>query len=174
MKNGKIILVLGGARSGKSSFASRLAGKMSAEVIYIAAAQALDKEMQSRISMHKKTRNRNWHTIEEPHSLQNIKQILKKNKGLILFECLTLFVSNLLCKGIKEKEILSGIKDFFMFLKKENRAAVFVSNEIGWSIVPDNKMARDFRDIQGRVNQLAADKANEVYLVVAGIPMRVK
>lgn len=170
----KLILVTGGARSGKSRFACELADRSSERVTYIAAAQSLDNEMSERILLHKKNRNKNWRTIEEPKDLERIKELLAKNDEVILFECLTLLVSNMLCSGIKEKYILNKIKGFLEFFKKQNNCAVFVTNEVGCGIVPDNRIARDFRDIQGRVNQLAADLADEVYLVVAGIGVKIK
>ena len=184
MKNGKLILILGGARSGKSRFAVDTARKLSSRVVYIATAQALDEEMQQRIRMHKKNRIRNWRTIEEPTDLERIRKLLGKKDKWILFECLTLLVSNLMCKcmkvlsvkgeGLREKEIINKIRNFIKFLRKEKKGAIFVSNEMGCGIVPDNAVARDFRDIHGRVNQLVAELADEVYFVIAGIGVRIK
>ncbi len=170
----KLILILGGARSGKSNFAKRLVSEYSEEVIYIAIAQAKDKEMQRRIKSHKKNRPKRWKVIEEPKDLKRIKILIDKTCGVILFECLTLFVSNLSQEGIKEKNILSEIEGFIEFLRKKSKCAVFVSNEVGCGIVPDNAIARGFRDMHGRANQLVAELADEVYFVVAGIGVRIK
>ncbi len=170
----KLILVLGGARSGKSRFANNLASKLSEKITYIATAQALDEEMQERIKTHKKNRSKSWKTIEEPKDLERVRNLLKKSDKVILFECLTLWVSNLFCTGVKEKDIVAKIKDFVRFLKKEDKQCIFVSNEVGCGIVPDNASGRDFRDIQGRLNQLVAASADEVYFVVAGIGMKIK
>ena len=192
---GKLILILGGARSGKSRFAGNLACKFSKKIIYIAAAQALDEEMIQRIAKHKKNRSKNWKTIEEPKDLERIKRLLTKSESgvkrslpegdkVILFECLTLWVSNFMHEdtkglrvkgqGLREKEIIDKIKNFIKFLRKEKKTSIFVSNEVGCGIVPDNSSARDFRDIQGRVNQLVAELADEVYFVVAGIGVKIK
>jgi len=170
----KLILVIGGARSGKSRFAIKLADGLSGSVVYIATAQPFDKEMIERIKLHKKNRNKSWKTIEEPRDLEKIKKLLSKNDKVILFECLTLLISNLLSCGVKEKNILSRFKAFLKDLKTGTRQIIVVSNEVGWGIVPENNLARDFRDVQGRANQLVAELADEVYFIVAGIVNKIK
>lgn len=169
----KIILVLGAARSGKSSYATELA-KRYKKVAFIATCQGLDEEMKERIIRHRKDRPKGWKTFEEPKELTR----LLKNTGdafdCIIIDCLTLLVSNLVLCGHKEKEILNIAGDILAQLNRKKAKAIIVSNEVGLGIVPANKLSRDFRDIAGKVNQIIAKSAESVVFMVAGIPLKVK
>ena len=171
----KIIFILGGARSGKSTFAVKLAkdsGKK--KIAFIATGEALDKEMEKRIMLHKKSRPGNFKTFEE---LCDVDELLKKITGkfdVIIIDCLTLFVSNLLLKKYEEEKIYKKMSNILALLKKMNAKTIIISNEVGLGIVPDNKLGRDFRDIAGKVNQLVAQKANNVFFMVSGLPWRIK
>ncbi|MDO9289139.1 MAG: bifunctional adenosylcobinamide kinase/adenosylcobinamide-phosphate guanylyltransferase [Thermodesulfovibrionales bacterium] len=166
-----ITFIIGGARSGKSSFAVSEALKLKGRKAYIASAEALDGEMKERIKKHKKDRGDGWDTYEEPI---RISEVLKKIEGqysVILLDCLTLWLSNLM---MNEKNIEQEIENFIHSLFTVHCSLFIVSNEVGMGIVPENEMARRFRDMAGMLNQRVAEIADEVYLVVSGIPVKIK
>jgi len=172
---GKIIFILGGARSGKSSFALKLAKKSKKrKVAFIATAQARDREMGKRILLHRLARPSNFKTFEEALNLSGLLKKISSGFDVIIIDCLTLFVSNLMLKRFKEKEILEEIDKVLAMLKKTNTKAIIVSNEVGLGIVPQTKLGRNFRDIAGKVNQAVAKKADNVFFMVSGLPWRVK
>jgi adenosylcobinamide kinase/adenosylcobinamide-phosphate guanylyltransferase len=158
----------------ESIYAQELAAKLGKKIVYIATGEGLDKEMEKRIKKHKRTRKTSWKTIEEPKNINKVILNLKGRKISVLIDCLTLLTSNLLLEGLKEREILRKIRDLLKTLKKKKFQAILVSNEVGLGIVPDNKLGRDFRDILGRVNQIVAQAAEEVYFMVSGLPVKVK
>lgn len=182
-----IYLVTGGVRSGKSRFAEQLVLRLEQEsagekvpgaaksacpeprVVYIATAQAGDEEMAARIKRHRERRPQDWKTIEEPIYISSV---LDAHRGCtVLIDCLTLWVGNLLTSNISwEAETEKLLKS----LARATSPVVLVSNEVGWGIVPENELARQFRDVAGLVNQRIAEVAHEVYLMVAGIPLKVK
>lgn len=169
------VFVLGGARSGKSSFALKLASSCGCEGTraYIATAEALDSEMVERIEEHRKTRGKEWITIEEP--LQVEKRITGgRGFSVILIDCLTLWLTNLVGGGRSDGEILKETEELASACKDCGAFVIAVSNEVGLGLVPENPMGRRFRDLAGRANQLFADKADEVYLVTSGIPLKIK
>jgi adenosylcobinamide kinase/adenosylcobinamide-phosphate guanylyltransferase len=173
---GKLILILGGARSGKSSFAVAQAKKLSSRqsgVVYVATASALDEEMKRRIERHKKRRPSSWKTIEERKDISKILAKLGK-ASIVIVDCLTILISNLLLSGEREIATLKKIKQFFRTLKRRNLTTLIVSNEVGMGIVPENRLGRTFRDIAGQTNQIVAKLADEVYLLEAGIPVKIK
>ncbi len=184
MKNAEMILVLGGARSGKSSFAETLAKNSERGVVYVATSEVKDEEMALRVKKHREQRPQHWRTVEEPlHPEEKLKDILGPSE-IVLMDCLTLWVSNLLLHrdlpypqaGFEDKEeyIINKVNSWLEFLHKSNIGAVLVSNEVGWGIVPDNSLARAYRDIAGRVNRLCATRASKVFLTVAGLPVEIK
>jgi adenosylcobinamide kinase/adenosylcobinamide-phosphate guanylyltransferase len=171
----KITFVLGGARSGKSRFALEIAKKYnSKKTAFVATSEALDKEMGERIAIHKKTRPKEWKTFEEPILVSLILRKIVNKYEVIILDCLTLFVSNLLLKDYKETEIEEEINKILSIFKSTNVKVIIVSNEVGLGIVPENKLAREFRDIAGRVNQIVAKKSNDVHFMISGIPWRIK
>src|SRR3989338_5184 len=151
---GKITFIIGGARSGKSRYALSLAKKEKTKrVAFIAACQPFDEEMKRRISLHRKNRPTGWQTFEEPYKLSSL---LRKNSGrfdVVLIDCVTLLVSNLLLKNLSEGAIMEEIGKLLAALKKNKGKAIIVSNELGLGIVPGNKLARSFMDVAGMVNQ---------------------
>ncbi|MEH6526317.1 MAG: bifunctional adenosylcobinamide kinase/adenosylcobinamide-phosphate guanylyltransferase [Sneathiella sp.] len=167
----ELTLILGGARSGKSRFAEDLVIQTALPRIYLATAQAYDEEMTSRISNHRSERGENWVTVEEPLNLLQALQEYSSVTNIVLVDCLTLWVSNLMGEGYSvEKaidQLIDGSHDF-------RGSIVFVSNEVGQGIVPENAMAREFRDHAGRLHQRLAEKANSVYFVTAGLARKLK
>lgn len=173
------IFITGGVRSGKSKFAEKLAGELDGKVIYLATAQALDTEMEERIKRHKQRRPIEWTTIEEP--LKVVPVIDEFQSGTtILIDCLTLLLSNLFFKyenlttDCQEQTIDAQIADLAETVNRSSANIIIVSNEIGFGVVPENDVARRFRDIAGNANQTIAAACNEVYLMVSGIPVRIK
>lgn len=179
---GKIILVTGGARSGKSSFAEQLALKLGGgRAAYIATAQIFDDEMAYRVKIHRSRRGDTWQTFEAPFDAEEKILAAGKNFGAILFDCVTIYVSNFLCAANLEDEAklcdeLRGLIQKLIDAAKDSEAAVtiFVTNEVGAGIVPENKLARRFRDLAGLANQMLAANADKVYLTVAGLAVDVK
>lgn len=164
-------LVLGGARSGKSHFAESLVTQADLQRVYLATAQAYDEEMKKKISNHQNSRGDRWITIEEP---LNLLEALNQNSSLdnvILVDCLTLWISNLMGDGQSVDTAIDLLVDGLPLM---NGPIVFVSNEVGQGIVPDNAMAREFRDHAGRLHQRLADVANSVYFVTAGLAQKLK
>src|SRR5262245_11641617 len=165
-----VTLVIGGARSGKSRYAEGLIEKEPAPWIYLATAEAHDKEMADRIAEHRARRDRNWQTIEAPHDLAGALGAVPP-RSAVLVDCLTLWLSNRL---LADADIDREIDDLERALAFHDGAVVAVSNDVGSGIVPDNALARRFRDLQGVLNQRIAAKASPVVLMVAGLPLAVK
>ncbi len=163
-----ILLVLGGARSGKSRYAESLA---KGQKYYIATGQAFDEEMQERIAAHRAQRGGGWNTLEAPlRVVDTLKEIDGKGR-FILIDCLTIWIGNLM----HEKwDVLAEVEKFFAVLVQAKARVVIVSNEVGLGIVPDNALAREFRDLQGYANQRVAQAADEVVFIAAGLPLLLK
>lgn len=161
-------LVTGGARSGKSAFAERLVRLAPAPHGYIATAEAWDDEMRDRIARHRQDRGPDWHTIEAPLDLPGA---LDQAEGAVLIDCATLWLTNHLLAGHDPDDATAGL---LATLGRHPAPVVIVSNEVGWGIVPDNALARRFRDAQGRLNQQLAAQADLVVAVIAGLPLALK
>jgi len=181
MHRGKLIFITGGARSGKSNFAEKMAVGLGKLVAYLATAQPLDEEMAFRIKKHKIRRPTNWETYEESIKISELVSRLGLEKEVILIDCLTLLTSNLLLRkedkveDLKwQEEILLEIKKLAGVCYKVPAQVIIVSNEVGMGLVPDNSLGRVYRDILGRANSTIADKADEVFLMVSGIPLKIK
>jgi adenosylcobinamide kinase / adenosylcobinamide-phosphate guanylyltransferase len=171
-KAGRIIFVIGGAKSGKSTFALEKAGAFPGRKAYIATAQPFDDEMKERIEKHQARRGSEWDTFEEPTMMAHVLRRIGDGYGAGVIDCLTLWLSNLL---IGSEDLEEEVDAFLAFLKSGNYPTLFiVSNEVGMGIVPDNALARRFRDRAGYLNQQVAGIADEVYLVAAGIPLKIK
>lgn len=169
-----LILVLGGARAGKSTFALRLAKEHAGEgsVCFIATAQAFDDEMSQRIARHREERPAHWNTIEEPYQLDDA-LIKALDSDVAIVDCLTLFVSNWLLRS-DELTLQEVSKRFVASVRSHTQTVIVVSNEVGLGLVPETPLGRSFRDLLGRINQQFAEAADEVYLLVAGLPLRLK
>jgi len=170
----KIIFITGGVRSGKSQFALELAQKFPGRKAYLATAQPLDREMAERIRRHKGNRPRDWQTLEEPLRVSAILGEKGDHFGLILIDCLTLWISNGLTAHWTEKKFLQEAERLCKACRDTRCSLIIVSNEVGLGIVPDNPSARMFRDLSGLIHQKVAQQADEVYFMVAGIPLQLK
>lgn len=164
------LLVLGGARSGKSRHAQAIAEAAGGQRVFIATAQAFDAEMRDRIARHRADRDGAWRTVEAPLLLPEA--IMAEDRaGVILVDCLTLWASNLL---LAEADIDAATDTLVDCIAAAQARIVFVSNEVGQGIVPDNALARRFRDIAGMLNQRIAAAVTQVDFVIAGLPQRIK
>lgn len=210
----ELILVTGGARSGKSTFAQELAIERASlrpaqQVVYLATALAGDAEMRRRIELHRHNRPARWLTLEEPWDLAAAFAAIPPQSGVVLVDCLTVWLGNVLMRSGRagegtaaeavfswdaagsgeqgkgdfafkaaeaalEKEVYSQVNRFLELAQQGGYTAIFVANEVGWGIVPEYYLGRLFRDLAGRVNQQVAAHATLVYLVVAGIPLKLK
>jgi adenosylcobinamide kinase / adenosylcobinamide-phosphate guanylyltransferase len=169
----KIIFITGGARSGKSTYASRDASAVSGNKAYIATAEALDEEMRDRIENHKKQRGKDWHTYEEPLRIAEVIQETDGKYTAIVIDCLTLWLSNIVHSRLNINQEIAKLIETLRTADHTSHIYL-VSNEVGMGIVPENEMARRFRDMAGILNQKVAEISDEVYLLVAGIPMKIK
>lgn len=179
--SGKIILVTGGARSGKSTFAEKYAAASGQRVSYIATAQVYDSEMQTRVALHRERRPPNWRTYEAPYADENTITEAAAQSDIVLFDCLTLYTTNLMLAADipasqinRQEYILRRLDGLLNAARNTNRIFIFVTNEVGLGIVPDNPLAREYRDIAGWVNQKTAAVADEVYIVISGLPVELK
>lgn len=191
-------LITGGARSGKSTFAELLAAQAKRPVIYIATAQIWDGEMALRIKKHQEQRPSSWQLIEEPLNVRDTLIQLKDVDGVILLDCVTLWLTNLLLAGQAElsnqvdqsstsdlqsdpriythvePKLLATVQDVAQLAQEIKPQVIFVTNEVGQGIVPENPLARAYRDLAGRSNHILARSADHVYMVVAGLPIELK
>lgn len=180
----KLILITGGIKSGKSRFAEEMAQGLSRKVLYIATAQALDLEMKSKISLHQERRPDHWITVEEPYDIKNAIEANSDNSNVILIDCIPMLISNLIfslggsdCDEISQivrQAIFDKIQAFAVVAKEVNADVIVVSNEIGLTLVAENKLARHFQEVIGESNQMIATYADEVYMIVSGCPMQIK
>lgn len=175
-----LILVTGGCRSGKSRYAQTLAESQSDKRYYIASCPVVDDEMKERIDIHQQERkDKGWQTIEEElHIANTIKKC--EEGGVILIDCLTLWINNLMYQSekddvvLKESNIVTRSLNIIATSKDYNGTVIAVTNEVGLGIVPDNKLSRQFRDFSGRCNCTFAEQADEVVFMVSGIANKIK
>lgn len=169
------ILIIGGAKSGKSRIALNFCNGLNRKKIFVATAQALDDEMRERIRRHKEGRGGEWITVEEPiHIIEKIREFDKPDT-VILVDCLTLWISNLfMAHGDSLQHVHESIDAFIEQLPRIKGTVVIVSNEVGMGIVPENNLARSYRDVAGSLNQRVAQAAQKVIAVMAGLPVVLK
>ena len=181
----QIILCSGGARSGKSEFAERLALATKGPNAYVATGQAFDEEMVDRINKHQERRGKIWNNFEVPLHLADEWENISQSADVILIDCLTMFTTNHMMaygsiRGQEdanrlEQTILTELDTLLDSIQScEGKTVIFVTNEIGLGIVPDNKLARYFRDIAGRVNRAVASVADKLYLTISGVTIELK
>ncbi len=172
------ILITGGARSGKSRFATELAGKLGERVLFVATATAGDEEMRQRIEKHQRERPASWRTLETPLDVGDKMAEAIGDAEVVIVDCLTLLVNNVLGRhsdaAAAETAVNREIDGIGQCIRESNASFVVVTNEVGLGIVPANEMGRLYRDLLGKTNQAIAEIVDEVYLLVAGQPLRIK
>jgi adenosylcobinamide kinase/adenosylcobinamide-phosphate guanylyltransferase len=186
-----MIVVTGGSRSGKSSYAERLANDLGSSILYIATAAVTDEEMEERIKKHRERRPETWETYEGYRQLDEVFRNAEGKYDGILLDCVTTMVTNLMfdelgeaayedlhCHSVDfkmiEEKIIREFEHLSETIKKQKTEVILVTNELGMGIVPETLLGRVFRDIAGRVNQIIARHADSVYLVVSGIDLKIK
>ena len=170
----KITFIIGGARSGKSRHAQELARGCGAGIVFIATGEAKDEEMERRIRIHRDERPQQWATVEEPRDLAAAVRGVTAGTSFVIIDCLTLWVSNLVCSGAAREAVEDAIRGVVRELKAIQARSIVISNEVGMGIVPENRLARMFRDLSGEANELLASVADEIHVVFAGIPLKLK
>ena len=174
----KIILLLGGARSGKSAYAQELAGLAGGSVLFCATAEPLDDEMQSRIGKHRVSRPPGWETVEAGRDIGRALGQRASQYDTIIIDCITILVANVMGDGSEaekaESSVGAEILSLIALLKRKQSNYILVSNEAGSGLVPDNRLGRLYRDELGKANQKLAAVSDEVYLLTAGIPLKLK
>jgi adenosylcobinamide kinase/adenosylcobinamide-phosphate guanylyltransferase len=168
----KIVFILGGARSGKSTFALQEASGVEGKKAFIATAEALDDEMRLRINNHKKERGKGWVTFEEPLYISRLMQDVRNSHDVVLIDCLTLWLSNIMHVGF---DINETVGEFINVISQDSSALLYiVSNEVGMGLVPETELARIYRDNLGYINRKVAEAATDVSFLAAGIPLKIK
>lgn len=172
----RLTLILGGARSGKSSFAEALAQKRGGDdVLFVATAEARDEEMRARIAHHRAVRQAGWQTLEAP---REIVRVLKSNAraNVVLLDCATLWVSNVILadETAATETMMRQVDELLAWYRASASEMIIVSNEVGMGIVPAYELGRAYRDLLGTVNRKLAEAADEVFLLVAGLPVEIK
>lgn len=171
----QMVYVTGGSRSGKSSYAQQLAEQHRGKLLYIAPARVDDDEMAARIELHQQARGERWELLEEPLWLPERLSDAAVGHGALLLDCVTLWVTNLFFHfAEKQGPVLAEVDRFIELAWRLEEPLYLVSNELGSGIVPENRMARKFRDLAGIVNQRLAAAADEAWLVVSGLPVKLK
>ncbi|MDH7578461.1 MAG: bifunctional adenosylcobinamide kinase/adenosylcobinamide-phosphate guanylyltransferase [Bacillota bacterium] len=182
MNRGQFFFITGGARSGKSRFAESLASGLEKPVTYIATAEGLDEEMVARIKEHQKRRPPSWTTIEEPLNVTALIEKIGQHDGVIIIDCLTFLITNLLFKECSEGKVnsqphqkaLAEVEKLAEAVQSCRAHVILVSNEVGLGLVPPNPQGRLFRDVAGWANQIMAAKADKVYFLVSGLAVDLK
>lgn len=170
----KFIFITGGRRSGKSSYALELAESLGSQRLYLATAEALDDEMDKRIKRHREERGNGWDTAEEP---VNVADVIEESAeyDVILIDCLTLWLCNVMHKGdLGDETIMKEIDSLVEACRESGKTLIAVSNELGSGVIPDNPLSRRFTDLAGMMNQKMAAAADRVVLTISGIPMTIK
>ena len=169
-----IVFITGGVRSGKSRFARQLVEQWHDPLVYIATAEVRDEEMRARVARHRQDRGPRWATVEMPLDLAAALD-RTEGKGGVLLDCLTLWIANLMGRCCRdEARIASSVADFKEVIERFSGRLCIVSNEVGSDVIPANTLARTYRDLMGRLNQDTAARANEVFLMSSGFPVRLK
>ena len=177
--SGKLILVLGGARSGKTQYAQELAARLGGRVTYVATSEAGDDEMRQRVAAHRAARPAEWQTLERPLRVGDA--LVEWDADVVVLDCMTLLASNVLTQlgehasaAQVEERVRGEVNDLFTAWRESAYTLIVISNEVGMGLVPPYPMGRVYRDALGRANQQLAQAADEVVLMVAGLPMKVK
>jgi adenosylcobinamide kinase/adenosylcobinamide-phosphate guanylyltransferase len=172
---GRLVLIGGGARSGKSDFALARGRALGRRRAFLATAQAFDDEMANRIKEHVQARGNDFRTVEEPIEVRRVlTELADAEVDVVVIDCITLWLSNLLLDGRSEAEVLHEVSELASLLRRRRLHAVIVTNEVGMGLVPETPLGRMFRDVSGRTHRVLAGIADEVYLAVLGSRLRLK
>lgn len=176
----EFILLTGGARSGKSRFALTMAEKMGGRVLFAATAEAGDEEMASRIENHKRERPPHWETLEAPTDIGQEISRRADEVGVVIVDCITLLVNNVFSRyasaddATMEEAVIKEVEGLTECIRQHPARFIVVTNELGLGLVPTNSTSRLYRDVLGRANQRLAEAADEVYMLISGVPLRIK
>jgi adenosyl cobinamide kinase/adenosyl cobinamide phosphate guanylyltransferase len=168
------ILITGGCRSGKSHYALDYANRHYSKKLYLATCEALDEEMAQRIERHKKTRGPEWQTVEEPLEIVNKIRQYGNEVDVILLDCITLWLSNLLMRQKDDSKIMNEAEKLMDTIQQSQTSIILITNEVGMGIVPAEPLGRRFRDLSGMVNQRMTEVTDTVIFMVSGIPLFLK
>jgi|BarGraIncu00421A_1022006.scaffolds.fasta_scaffold07750_2 adenosylcobinamide kinase / adenosylcobinamide-phosphate guanylyltransferase len=168
----RLVLVTGGVRGGKSTYALELVRAASDRVLFVATALPNDSELLERIDKHRAERPRTWRTAEATEGALGAH--LEGDEPALILDCLTLYVGRRLTEGVPARSIIEEVEEACGLMSERFGLAVIVTNEVGWGVIPDNELARAYSEVLGKANQVAAARADEVVLMVSGIPMKVK
>ena len=182
MKRGKFIFITGGARSGKSSFAEKVASCLGEDVTYIATAEVLDEEMAARVAEHRLRRPPGWRTIEEPRRVATVLEKIGQKDGVVIIDCLTLLIANLLfpsptdgdVQECQKEKVLQEIRHLARVASSCRAHVIIVSNELGLGVVPPYPQGRIFRDVTGWSNQIMAREADHAFFLISGMAVDIK
>ena len=169
-----LIYVTGGARSGKSRYAQELANRLAKHVVFVATAFPSDKDIEKRIRRHRRDRPKQWKTIENKIDLAEVFSKIDRRTEVVLIDCLTMYVSGRLVEGEKDAKIYSRVEKLCKAAAASKITTILVSNEVGSGLVPTTDWGLKFRDYLGRANQIAAKYADQVVLMVSGLPVPLK
>lgn len=167
------LIVIGGAKSGKSQYCVKLLKEKYKSPCLVVTAEPKDPEMEERIKRHKENRPKEWLVTEEPVEIALCLKDIPKDRDVVLIDCLTLWLSNMLLSFDDEK-LLKYVEDFVATVRDYPSDIILVSNEVGLGIVPDNPLARKFRDLSGMLNQRLVDECDSAIFMIAGTPIRIK
>ena len=178
-KQRRTILILGGARSGKSDYAQSLAARLSPDVLYVATATAQDDEMAKRIARHRACRPEGWSTLEVPMEVAAALRERIRGHDVVLVDCLTMLASNVLLHyeerpDLAEAALVADLEEVYTLCENTGATLIMISNEVGMGVVPAYSLGRSYRDLLGRVNQRVARRADHVLLLIAGLPVDIK
>lgn len=173
MMPNKITFITGGQKSGKSNFALKLVEEDHDRLCYVATALTLDDEMKERVRRHKEERSSKWNVIEESVNIKDAVMANKDDYDVFLIDCMTLWMSNLMM-STNDDDILDMVHDFINTVRSTKAHVIIISNEVGNGIIPENKIARRFVDLSGKVNQMIAQGSDEVFLMTVGISQKIK
>jgi adenosylcobinamide kinase/adenosylcobinamide-phosphate guanylyltransferase len=168
----RLVLVTGGVRGGKSTYALERVRSGSQSVLFVATAIPNDSELRERIKKHKVERPDTWRTVEATEGVLGAH--LAGDEGALILDCLTLYVGRRLTEGVPPESIIDEVEEAADLMSERFSLAVIVTNEVGWGVIPDNELARAYSEVLGKANQVIADRADEVMLMVSGIPVKVK
>lgn len=169
---GELIFVTGGVRSGKSSLALKIAEEHGGETLFLATARVADEEMMERIKRHRAERPAHWRTVEATRGA--LGDCVQEKGEVLVLDCLTLYISRRMMENAASEKVFEEVREAINKIRTNFKLGIIISNEVGWGVIPDNPLGRQFEDVLGRVNQLVALLSDQVLLVVSGVNLKLK